>query len=104
MLARDLGNIPAKEDIDVPDSLVEEEALQRLVEERRPQFVPVGPGADATPPADDKGIVLRRLSNGVRLNYRVSVREGVGWWLWWRGGGVLVRLAEVGNGALMHMP
>lgn len=73
MLSRDLGDIEAKEDIDVPDNLVLPDMIDSLLVERKPEFVAVSPGGSVRPEVDEHGIALRRLSNGIRLNYRVSV-------------------------------
>jgi len=78
VLARDLGHIEAKEDIDVPDSLVDQDYIDELLAERKPQFVPVKPGGIADPRSDEHGITLRRLDNGIRINYRVSENEPKG--------------------------
>ena len=45
----------APEDVDVPQHLLAPEAVEQLVAERQPRFIPLeryGPGADPTPPAD----------------------------------------------------
>lgn len=67
-------------DVDVPERLVAPERLAALVAERRPHFVALDPeylaaappGCDpAAPPTDAAtGITQRRLSNGIRINYR----------------------------------
>ena len=47
--------VEAPEDVDVPKHLLAPEAVEQLVAERQPRFVPLeryGPGADPTPPAD----------------------------------------------------
>ena len=70
--------VEAPDDVDVPDSLVPEERVAELMAELRPAFVPV-PGrgdADVAPPPDTAaGIVQRRLSNGVRVNYCATDNE-----------------------------
>ena len=71
-LAEPSLEVEAPEDIDVPDALVPPERVAELLAARKPHFVPV-PGREAEgpfPPADpETGIVQRRLSNGVRVNY-----------------------------------
>lgn len=71
-LAEPSLEVEAPEDIDVPDALVPPERVAELLASRKPHFVPV-PGREAEgpfPPADpETGIVQRRLSNGVRVNY-----------------------------------
>ena len=71
-LAEPSLEVEAPEDIDVPDALVPPERVAELLASRRPHFVPV-PGREAEgafPAADpETGIVQRRLSNGVRVNY-----------------------------------
>ena len=71
-LAEPSLEVEAPEDIDVPDALVPPERVAELLALRKPHFVPV-PGREAEgpfPPADpETGIVQRRLSNGVRVNY-----------------------------------
>jgi predicted Zn-dependent peptidase len=66
-------------DVDVPDALLPDDAVDALVAERRPAFVPLdGPGGvkATTPPVDAAtGIVQRRLSNGIRVNYRHTDNE-----------------------------
>lgn len=71
-LAEPSLEVEAPEDIDVPDALVPPERVAELLALWKPHFVPV-PGREAEgpfPPADpETGIVQRRLSNGVRVNY-----------------------------------
>ncbi|RMZ57046.1 hypothetical protein APUTEX25_002278 [Auxenochlorella protothecoides] len=63
-------------EVDVPEHLVPEDVLAALLEERRPAWVEV-PGAGSARPAPHpaSGVVQRRLSNGVALNYRVTPNE-----------------------------
>lgn len=66
----------ATEDVELPDRLISAEQLDALVEERKPEFVPVMPGGDVYPPPDPhSGVVQRRLSNGIAVNYRVTDNE-----------------------------
>ncbi|KAK9810226.1 hypothetical protein WJX72_007002 [[Myrmecia] bisecta] len=78
-IAEESLEVEAMPDIDVPTSLLPEEDLARLLEERRPHFVPLGgegTAGPATPPPDPvTGIVQRRLSNGVRVNMRKTKNE-----------------------------
>lgn len=71
-LAEPSLEVEAPEDIDVPDALVPPERVAELLASQKPHFVPV-PGRESEgpfPPADpETGIVQRRLSNGVRVNY-----------------------------------
>lgn len=63
-------------EVDVPEHLVPEDVLAALLEERQPAWVEV-PGAGSARPAPHpaSGVVQRRLSNGVALNYRVTPNE-----------------------------
>ncbi|GLC34133.1 hypothetical protein PLESTB_000841000 [Pleodorina starrii] len=67
----------AADDVELPDSLISPEQLQALVDERRPQYVSVVPGSGEPfpPPDPHSGIVQRRLSNGISLNYRYTDNE-----------------------------
>jgi len=65
-------------DVDCPDFLMSEEEVSALVAERNPHYVPLaepGTSGDAFPEPGPNGIVQRRLSNGMRLNYRVTDNE-----------------------------
>uniref|UniRef100_A0A061SA19 Insulinase (Peptidase family m16) family protein isoform 2 n=1 Tax=Tetraselmis sp. GSL018 TaxID=582737 RepID=A0A061SA19_9CHLO len=78
-LMEDSVEVEAMEEIDVPDHLVPEEELQRLMLDLRPTFVPLeGPGAtgEVLAPTDPHtGITQRRLSNGITVNYRHTTNE-----------------------------
>jgi predicted Zn-dependent peptidase len=77
-LAEPSLEVDAPDDVDVPDTLVPEEAVAELMGRLQPHFVPIPGRADAatTPPPDpDTGIVQRRLSNGVRVNYCATDNE-----------------------------
>ncbi|GIL94695.1 hypothetical protein Vretimale_918 [Volvox reticuliferus] len=67
----------AAEDVELPDSLISHEQLATLVAERQPQYVPVVPGSGEPfpPPDPHSGIVQRRLSNGIAINYRYTDNE-----------------------------
>ncbi|KAG2497394.1 hypothetical protein HYH03_004550 [Edaphochlamys debaryana] len=66
----------AAEDVELPDRLISEEQLEALVAERQPAYVDVVPGSgEAFPPHDPSGIVQRRLSNGIAINYRYTDNE-----------------------------
>ena len=70
--------VEAPDDIDVPDSLLPEERVAELLAERVPAFVPLpGREADGATPLPDPatGIVQRRLSNGLRVNYCATDNE-----------------------------
>lgn len=80
-LAEDGVEIEARADVDVPDHLLPDEAVQQLVAERQPHFVaadgsplpPAAAGAASTP--GHNGVVQLRLSNGIKLNYRHTDNE-----------------------------
>ena len=74
--------VEARADVDVPERLIAEEHIQKLVEERQPHYVQGGDhalslGADSGPPSDDpsEGIMQFRLSNGIRINARRTTNE-----------------------------
>eukprot|EP00887_Chlorella_sp_A99_P001378 scaffold8.g1378.t1 len=73
--------VEAQPEVDVPTALLPPEAAAALVAEREPRFVPPGQpgtslGESATPPPDAAtGVVQRRLSNGIRVNYRRTDNE-----------------------------
>ncbi|KAL4457809.1 hypothetical protein ABPG75_012674 [Micractinium tetrahymenae] len=81
--------VEAREDVEVPDALLPDDAVQALVAERQPRFVPVDGAstsgdAPAQPPrrADGTvgvpghgGVVQLRLSNGIKVNYRRTDNE-----------------------------
>jgi hypothetical protein len=73
--------IEAREDVDVPDALLPEEAVQALVAERQPAFVPIdgspAAAANGSMPhaAGHGGVVQLRLSNGIKVNYRRTDNE-----------------------------
>jgi predicted Zn-dependent peptidase len=78
------------EEVTVPDHLVAADTLDALEQRLRPRFVPPlrkaplsaeeaarlqGTDPALPPPEAEFGVTLRRLSNGVALNYRVSDNE-----------------------------
>ena len=68
VLSADYGEIEAMEDIFVPDELISEEDLDAATEKLKPAIV--------SSTYDDKtGIHQRVLSNGFRVNYRVTNNE-----------------------------
>lgn len=85
--------IEALEDVDVPDSLVSDEDARALMEQLKPAFVPVDPdGIECKPSADPAtGVVRRRLSNGITVNYRKTDNEPMG---------AMVRVVAAGGRAL----
>lgn len=72
----------AVEEVELPTALLTDAEVEALMAERQPCFVPLeGPctsssssyGAEVYPPADAfSKVVQRRLSNGMRVNYRHS--------------------------------
>ena len=85
--------IEALEDVDVPDSLVSDEDAIALMNRLNPAFVPVDAGSPETrPPADPAtGVIRRRLSNGIMVNYRKTDNEPMG---------AMVRVVAAGGRAL----
>lgn len=69
--------VEALDDVDVPDALIPLEDTHRLLSEIKPTFVPVDTNSSETRPgADpDTGVVRRRLSNGIVVNYRKTDNE-----------------------------
>jgi hypothetical protein len=62
-------------EVSVPRTLLSKEKVSELVQERKPAFAS---GAGAKRGDDDVGVVMRKLNNGVKVNYKVShgcVRE-----------------------------
>lgn len=70
----------------VPDALLAEEAVQELMQERRPTLVPLPPHTAPSSSLEEalaasssgdpaQGVRQLRLSNGVRVNYRVTDNE-----------------------------
>lgn len=77
MLTQQHDMAPLSE-VTVPDRLIPLPELDALLTEHSPEFVPVLGREDEGPlPAAEasSGVVQRRLSNGVTLNYKVSANE-----------------------------
>lgn len=96
----EVHDLPPVQDVKAPETLLAAADLQALLEEHKPQFVPVrGREAEGTHPPPDAaaGVVQRRLSNGCTLNYKVSDNDpsSAGMRLCMSGG----RAAEVTQGA-----
>ena len=81
-------DVTAIEDIETPDHLMTEEDVEELMKLRSPRFVPLigelaasslppsSPLLSPTPPTDPfSSITQRRLSNGIRVNYKHSDNE-----------------------------
>jgi predicted Zn-dependent peptidase len=68
VLSADYGEIEAMEDVFVPDELLSEEELDELVKERAPTIV-------SSTVDESTGVHQRVLSNGIRVNYRVTNNE-----------------------------
>ena len=83
VLAEQGGDEDASRDVAVPNHLVSPDDISALVQRTRPCYVLLDGSAAPpgwTPPAADcgSGIAQRRLSNGVRVNWRVSLNEPAG--------------------------
>jgi hypothetical protein len=60
--------------LEVPKELISSTQLEELRLERRPSFVPLPPDAGYTKLHDQEtGITQCRLSNGIAVNYKVSL-------------------------------
>lgn len=58
--------------LEIPKELISSEQLEELLLQRHPSFVPVDQEKKMTKGYDkDTGIVQRRLSNGIPVNYKV---------------------------------
>ncbi|KAG7669392.1 hypothetical protein Ndes2526B_g05713 [Nannochloris sp. 'desiccata'] len=94
-LSEDGLEVEALADVDVPDALISPEVSEVLLAERKPQFVPLdGPSGigEITPAADPTtGVVRRRLSNGIMVNYCRTDNEPRG---------AMVRVVAAGGRAL----
>mmetsp|Transcript_39203 Transcript_39203/g.47468 ORF Transcript_39203/g.47468 Transcript_39203/m.47468 type:complete len:1112 (+) Transcript_39203:2-3337(+) len=77
LCAPDEGSSAAYEEVTVPDQLITQGEVEQLLNERRPAFVPVqeGPAEALSGPDPVTGVYLRRLSNGVKVNYQVEKNE-----------------------------
>ncbi|GAU18909.1 hypothetical protein TSUD_228990 [Trifolium subterraneum] len=68
--------IEPEPELEVPKELVLSSNLQELKEQRKPAFIPVSPGTNATKLHDEEtGITRRRLANGIPVNYKISKSE-----------------------------
>lgn len=69
--------IEAQDDIDVPDALLPDELVDRLLAERNPHFVPVAASTSDVHIESDQasGVQQRRLSNGIKVNFRHTDNE-----------------------------
>jgi predicted Zn-dependent peptidase len=90
----------AAEEIHVPDRLVEQADVDALVASVRPRYVMLDgsepPAGWAPPPPDaSSGVAQRRLSNGVRVNWRRSENEPQG---------AVLRLVAPGGRAAESLP
>eukprot|EP00798_Chlamydomonas_sp_ICE-L_P027064 gene27064-2297_t len=73
----------APSDVELPENLMTQEEVEALVVERNPHYIPIegdlssfDPAAPAPPREETfSGVVQRRLSNGVRINYRQTDNE-----------------------------
>ncbi|XP_031378715.1 stromal processing peptidase, chloroplastic isoform X2 [Punica granatum] len=71
--------IEAEPELEVPKELISSLELQELKLQRSPSFVPLHPEAGISKIHDEEtGITQLRLSNGIRINYRVSQTESRG--------------------------
>jgi len=68
VLSADYGEVQALEDIFVPDELLSDAELDALTEQRRPTIV-------SSSVDEATGVHQRVLSNGIRVNYRVTNNE-----------------------------
>jgi hypothetical protein len=79
-------DITQPRDVPLPPWMVPPERLQQLLASMQPRYVGLdgNPAGDAfPPPTPEFGVVQRRLSNGIRVNYRCVWAGG-----WVGGGGV----------------
>eukprot|EP01025_Chloroclados_australasicus_P039991 TRINITY_DN4163_c0_g1_i6.p1 TRINITY_DN4163_c0_g1~~TRINITY_DN4163_c0_g1_i6.p1 ORF type:complete len:487 (+),score=64.20 TRINITY_DN4163_c0_g1_i6:136-1596(+) len=66
------------EDIDVPDQVFRQDEWQTMFDATKPKFVPPSRQTDDNPfpsPEETTGVALRKLSNGIALNYKYSQSE-----------------------------
>jgi len=78
VLAAPQEDLEMLEDIHVPEHLIDPERVEQLVVEREPAFVSMADSGEVgplPPPDPETGVVQRRLSNGMRINYRVTDNE-----------------------------
>ncbi|KAI3463546.1 hypothetical protein Pfo_020209 [Paulownia fortunei] len=68
--------IDAEPELEIPKELISSEQLQELRLQRCPSFIPVDQEKKMTKVYDeDTGIIQRRLSNGIPVNYKISKNE-----------------------------
>ncbi|KAK6127843.1 hypothetical protein DH2020_038412 [Rehmannia glutinosa] len=68
--------IEAEPELEIPKELISSEQLQELRLQIRPSFVPVDQEKNLIKVYDeDTGIIQRRLSNGIPVNYKISKNE-----------------------------
>jgi len=71
--------VEATTDVELPSELLPDEEVEALQARMQPRFVPLGgegAAGPANPPPDAfSGITQRRLSNGIRINYRHTDNE-----------------------------
>ena len=66
--------------LDVPTELLSSVQLAALHTNRQPPFVQVTDNDSLTKLMDDStGVIQRRLSNGIRVNYKVLCHESLFW-------------------------
>ena len=70
-------NVSPPDDVEVPNSLLSDSELERILAEGRPAFVPFEeePGMPLLREDAHTGIRQRRLANGLRVNYRQTTNE-----------------------------
>ena len=74
LLSFDLDLICLPMQLEVPKELITTKQLQELMLLRRPSFLSVGPDVNQTKVYDaETGIMQRRLSNGIPVNYKVKL-------------------------------
>lgn len=84
-LSEDGLEVEALADVDVPDALLSDEQVAELVDRRKPRFVQLDDDDCGT------GVIRRKLSNGIRVNYRKTDNEPRG---------AMVRVVAAGGRAL----
>ncbi|XP_016500156.1 stromal processing peptidase, chloroplastic isoform X1 [Nicotiana tabacum] len=69
-------SIEPEPELEVPTELITSKQLEELRLKRCPSFVPVATNSDITKSYDNEtGIVQRRLSNGIPINYKITKNE-----------------------------
>ncbi|KAL7152707.1 hypothetical protein ABFS83_04G116200 [Erythranthe nasuta] len=68
--------IEAEPELEIPKELISSEQLQELSLQQPPSFIPVDQEKKMTKVYDEEtGIIQRRLSNGIPVNYKISKSE-----------------------------